>query len=183
MQKLLIVGLGNPDPQYLKNRHNIGFMVLDALASELGINFKESKNLKSLLAVSSHCILCKPLTYMNASGNAVHLVRDYYKPSDLLVIHDELEIAFGALRFKRGGGHGGHNGLKSIDASCGNEYVRARFGIGRPPKKEDVAHYVLSDFQEDPSELIEHCIKAISFFVQKGDLHQMQAIYTLKGKE
>lgn len=183
MQKLLIVGLGNPDPQYLKNRHNIGFMVLDALASGLGVNFKESKDFKSLLAISSQCILCKPLTYMNASGNAVRLVSDYYKPSDLFVVHDELEIAFGALRFKRGGGHGGHNGLKSIDACCGNGYVRARFGIGRPPQKEEVAHYVLSDFQEDPSGLIDHCTKAISFFMQNGDLHQMQTAYTLRGGE
>lgn len=180
MQKLLIAGLGNPGSQYAKNRHNIGFMVLDVLASELGVKFSESKNLKSYIAVSKNVILCKPTTFMNASGEALCLCQNYYKSNEMLVVHDELEIPYGALRFKRAGGHGGHNGLKSIDIHCGNDYIRARCGIGRPEKKSMIAQYVLSDFKDDPRDLIDACMRAICFFIQNRNLHQVQNLFTLK---
>lgn len=183
MQKFLVVGLGNPGSQYSKNRHNIGFMVLDELANHLGITFYESKNLKSCIAIGQEVVLCKPLTYMNASGEAVQLVQSYYKLADFFVVHDELEIPLGALRFKKGGGHGGHNGLRSIDEYCGKEYVRARCGIGRPLEKSQVAHYVLSDFQEIPKELIGFCSEAIQSFVQDRNLQRLQNAFTLQGKK
>lgn len=182
MQKLLIVGLGNPGPQYRNNRHNIGFMVLDKLAQDLDVKFCESKNLKSYIATTLDLILCKPLTYMNASGEAIRALRDYYDLQEMLVVHDELEIALGALRFKRGGGHGGHNGLRSIDAHCGNDYVRARCGIGRPKEKSQVAHYVLSDFNQAPLSLIQSCVQAVSFFAKNRDLQKLQSTFSLQGE-
>ncbi|WP_034583401.1 aminoacyl-tRNA hydrolase [Helicobacter pametensis] len=183
MQKLLIAGLGNPGPQYHYNRHNIGFLVLDALASKLDLSFKESKSLKSLVASSPSLILCKPLTFMNLSGEAILRCKDYYKIETLLVVHDELEIGIGALRFKRGGGHGGHNGLKSIDQHCGNNYIRARCGIGRPREGGDVAKYVLSDFDANPKDLIEQCTQALLDFINHQNLQMMQNAFTLKGEK
>lgn len=179
MQKLLIVGLGNPSPQYANNRHNIGFMVLDALASHLGIDFHQRS--KSHIASLPHLILCKPMTFMNASGEAVRELQDYYKLQDFLVVHDDLDLALGALRFKRGGGSGGHNGLKSIDAHCGNDYMRIRCGIGRPQEKSQVSSYVLSDFEESPKELLKASLEAILFFLKERDFIAMMNRFTFKG--
>lgn len=167
MRKLLIVGLGNPGSQHARNHHNIGFMILDELASKLGVTFTQS--LRSRIAILPDLILCKPMTFMNCSGEAVQALLNYYKLQDFLVVHDDLDIALGELRLKIGGGSGGHNGLKSIDACCGNEYMRIRCGIGRPPQGVDVSAYVLSDFLESPQELIQSSLEVIAFLIEKRD--------------
>ena len=143
----LVVGLGNPDLQYKNNRHNVGFMVIDALLDDHPLAEKITKsNFKGELFKVPSMLLLKPTTYMNLSGESVRAVDDYFKPEQIIVIHDDLDLPFGTLRFKIGGGHGGHNGLRSIDAHIGAEYIRVRIGIGKPFHKSDVANYVLSDF-------------------------------------
>ncbi len=152
----LIVGLGNPGREYEKNRHNAGFLALDYLIDKFKAS-KISSKFKGELFKKENYFFLKPLTYMNLSGESVLLVKNFYKlnNNNIIVIHDDIDLKLGALRFKRGGSSGGHNGLKSIDNLIGNDYYRIRIGIGRPEKKEDVIDYVLSDFSEE--ELI--CIK------------------------
>ena len=148
----LVVGLGNPGPTYAGHRHNAGFMVLDLLAERAGGRFKAHKGRADV--VEGHLdglrtVLAKPKTYMNESGGPVASLRNFYKvPLDrLVVVHDELDVPFGAVRLKRGGGDNGHNGLRSVTASLGSrEYLRVRFGIGRPPGRQDPADFVLKDF-------------------------------------
>ena len=148
----LVVGLGNPGPVYAGNRHNAGSMVLDLLADRVREKFKAHKgraNLVETRFAGDRVLLAKPMTYMNESGGPVASLRDFFKvPTDrIVVVHDELEIPYGWLRLKAGGGDAGHNGLKSISACLGSkEYVRIRVGIGRPPGRMDVASYVLKDF-------------------------------------
>lgn len=180
MQKLLIVGLGNPGRQYTHNRHNIGFLILDTLAKSLNLSFGEDKKLSCELTQNSQIILCKPTTFMNLSGEAVQKVLHFYKIQDFCIIHDDLDLALGELRFKKGGRNGGHNGLKSIDALCGSEYVRIRCGIGRPERKEQVASYVLSDFTSTPSQLIEQSQEALMHFITHRDLSYLQNHFTHK---
>ncbi|HZG03933.1 MAG TPA: aminoacyl-tRNA hydrolase [Streptomyces sp.] len=152
----LVVGLGNPGPDYAANRHNVGFMVADLLAGRMGGRFKthraRAQVLEGRLGVpgtgSRRVVLAKPMSYMNLSGGPVTALRDFYKvPLErLVVVHDELDIDYGALRLKRGGGDNGHNGLKSVTKSLGPDYHRVRFGIGRPPGRMPVADFVLKDF-------------------------------------
>ncbi|MGW5157207.1 aminoacyl-tRNA hydrolase [Nonomuraea wenchangensis] len=148
MDRWLIAGLGNPGPEYAGNRHNAGFMVLDELAARAGGRFKAHKS-RSEVCETSAAILAKPLTYMNLSGGPVKALSDFYKigPERLIVVHDELDVPYGALRAKLGGGDNGHNGLKSITKVLGTrDYLRVRFGIGRPPGRMDPAAFVLKDF-------------------------------------
>jgi len=146
---MLIVGLGNPGPAYASTRHNIGFMVIDELnRRHNGINVSKSSFDGELFKIGSHFLL-KPLTYMNLSGKSILAVKNFYKVDEVIVIHDDLDLPFGALRFKMGGGHGGHNGLKSADAAISPEYVRVRMGIGKPEHKSQVADYVLHPFAPD----------------------------------
>ena len=160
----LIVGLGNPGKEYQNNRHNIGFKVVDSLIQTLGAIKQSSKNFQGELYKSSTLLLLKPSTFMNLSGESVQSVLNFYKITDFLVIHDELDLPFGAVKFKFGGGNGGHNGLKSIDSLCGNAYYRIRYGIGKPAIKERVTQWVLGDFSKEEEsknvELISHCAKA-----------------------
>lgn len=160
----LIVGLGNPGKEYENNRHNIGFRVLDSLIQTLGAMKQSSKNFQGELYKSSTLLLLKPSTFMNLSGESVQSVLNFYKIADFLVIHDELDLPFGAVKFKFGGGNGGHNGLKSIDSLCGNAYYRIRYGIGKPAIKAQVINWVLQDFsaleEEQNQTLIAHCAKA-----------------------
>ncbi|MGW0657822.1 aminoacyl-tRNA hydrolase [Streptodolium elevatio] len=147
----LVVGLGNPGPEYEGNRHNVGFMVADLLAARVGGKFKAHKSRAQVLEgrlAGRRVVLAKPMTYMNLSGGPVTALRDFYKvPTErIVVVHDELDIDFAVLRLKRGGGDNGHNGLKPITKSLGPDYYRVRFGIGRPPGRMDVAAYVLKDF-------------------------------------
>lgn len=180
----LIVGLGNPDLQYKNNRHNVGFMVIDALIGGQSSCEKITKaNFKGELFKAPSMLLLKPTTYMNLSGESVRSVDDYFKPDQIIVIHDDLDLPFGTLRFKIGGGHGGHNGLRSIDAHIGAEYIRVRIGIGKPEHKSDVARYVLSDFsacqREFLPEIILHVKKSIKALLT-GDLKEVSLQYSLK---
>jgi len=148
----LVVGLGNPGDTYDGTRHNAGFFVVDELAARAGGKFKAHRSRCDVLEtrVEGHrAVLAKPRSYMNESGGPVAGLLDYYKvdPSHLIVVHDELDIAFGALRLKDGGGDNGHNGLKSIRRSMGTgDFLRVRFGIGRPPGRMDAASFVLKPF-------------------------------------
>lgn len=148
----LIVGLGNPGPEYASTRHNAGFMVLDRLADDIGGRFKPHRSRADVLEARldrRRVVLAKPRTYMNESGGPVAGARNFFDvPLErVVVVHDDLDIDFGALRFKRGGGDGGHNGLRSVTKSLGSpDYVRVRFGIGRPPGRTEPATYVLRDF-------------------------------------
>ncbi len=151
----LIVGLGNPGKSYEANRHNIGFMVIDYLVGELGATSVSKSSFQGDCFKSGDIYLLKPSTYMNLSGKSVLAVKQFYKIDDVIVIHDELDLPFGALRYKRGGGNGGHNGLKSIDGLIGNDYVRVRMGIGKPEHKSMVADYVLDDFSGDEKEKLD----------------------------
>jgi PTH1 family peptidyl-tRNA hydrolase len=149
---VLVVGLGNPGPRYAGNRHNVGFLVLDELARRVGGSFKAHRGRADVIEAhlaGRRAVLAKPKSYMNLSGGPVASLRDFFKvpAEDIVVVHDELDIPFAALRLKLGGGDNGHNGLKSITKSLGTrEYHRLRFGIGRPPGRQDPADFVLTDF-------------------------------------
>lgn len=152
----LVVGLGNPGPGYADNRHNVGFMVADLLAERVGGRFKRHGKTHAVVCegrIGGHTgprvVLAKPLSYMNLSGGPVSGLAGFYKVprARVVVIHDELDLPYGALRLKVNGGEGGHNGLKSVSKSLGGrDYLRVRFGIGRPPGRKDPADYVLENF-------------------------------------
>nr|WP_296077170.1 aminoacyl-tRNA hydrolase [uncultured Actinoplanes sp.] len=151
----LVVGLGNPGKEYAGNRHNVGFMVADLLASRVGAKFGRSKRAHAEVAEGRlgfggpKLVLVKPLTYMNLSGAPVASLSQFFKVpvANVIAVHDELDVPFGQIRAKRGGGEGGHNGLRSMSKSLSDkDYARVRFGIGRPPGRQDPADYVLSDF-------------------------------------
>lgn len=164
---LLIAGLGNPGPHYASNRHNIGFMAADAIARRHSFS-PWSKKFKAELAdgtiAGEKVLLVKPMTFMNLSGESVGQAMRFYKlsPSDLIVFHDELDLGAGRVRIKTGGGNGGHNGLKSIDAHCGKDYRRVRLGIGHPGPKEMVHGHVLGDFSRVDSEWLDPLLEAIA---------------------
>jgi peptidyl-tRNA hydrolase, PTH1 family len=151
-ERWLIVGLGNPGPGYAANRHNAGYMVADVLASRVGARFRAGKFQTAVAEgrlAGQPVTLGKPLTFMNLAGGPVAGLRRYHRvPADrLVVIHDELDLPFGTVRLKLGGGDNGHNGLRAVTASLGTrEYYRIRFGIGRPPGRMDPAVFVLRDF-------------------------------------
>ena len=181
---MLIVGLGNPGAAYEDTRHNIGFMVIDSLVERFGAMQQSSSRFEGELFQISNHFLLKPTTFMNLSGRSVAKVKHFYKIEDIVVIHDDLDLPFGSLRFKFGGGHGGHNGLKSIDEMIGKEYARVRMGISKPQHKGEVASYVLSSFsvkeQECLPSLIEHTAEAVKFLLQNS-LDKTAALYTSKG--
>ncbi|HEY6646079.1 MAG TPA: aminoacyl-tRNA hydrolase, partial [Mycobacterium sp.] len=147
------VGLGNPGPQYATTRHNLGFLVADILSDHLGSGFKVHKKSGAEVATGRlggrSVVLAKPRCYMNESGRQVGPLAKFYSvpPADIVVIHDELDIDFGRIRLKFGGGVAGHNGLRSVGAALGtNDFQRVRIGIGRPPGRMDGASFVLSNF-------------------------------------
>jgi PTH1 family peptidyl-tRNA hydrolase len=148
----IIAGLGNPGPEYANTRHNAGQMVLALLAERIGARFKAHRS-RCVIAEgrlgNQPVTLARPLSYMNLSGQPLAALAAFYKtpPERLVVIHDELDIPFGTVRLKLGGGDNGHNGLRSISQSLGTrDYYRVRFGIGRPPGRMDAASFVLKDF-------------------------------------
>lgn len=149
----LVVGLGNPGPAYAETRHNVGFRVVDLLTTRAGGGrFSRHKTNTDVLEgwlAGRRAVLAKPRTYMNVSGGPVAGLLHYYSVAaeDLVVVHDDLDLGFGVVRLKRGGGEGGHNGLRSISSSIGTrDYLRVRFGIGRPPGRQDPADFVLRRF-------------------------------------
>ncbi len=168
----LIVGLGNPGPEYARNRHNVGFMVADLLAERIGGRFKRAQKAQAQVVegrigapgpASLRVIVAKPMSYMNLSGGPVNALREFYKVpvAHIVAVHDELDIDYGTLRLKLGGGDNGHNGLKSLTKAMGADYHRVRFGIGRPPGRMQVADFVLKDFSSAER-------KELDFFVDRA---------------
>ena len=181
----LIVGLGNIGEKYQLTRHNIGFLVIDEITKNLSTSNINNPNFQSSLLKSGYNLFSKPTTYMNNSGLAVHAIKEYYKIAleNIIVIHDDLDLPFGTVKFKIGGGHGGHNGLRSLDAHITKEYIRVRIGIGKPQDKSDVANYVLSNFSKEEinrlQDIITHTIKAIEA-LKTEDIDQVKSKFTLK---
>ncbi len=164
---LIIAGLGNPGAKYSENRHNIGFMAVDAIHRRHRFS-PWSKKFKAEIAegeiAGEKVLLMKPQTFMNLSGEAVGEAMRFYKlkPADIVAIHDELDLPAGRARMKTGGGHGGHNGLKSLDAHCGKDYRRLRLGIGHPGDKERVHGHVLGDFAKVDHTWLDPLLDAIA---------------------
>jgi PTH1 family peptidyl-tRNA hydrolase len=163
----LFVGLGNPGPKYAGNRHNIGFMALDRIAADHGFSLwrKAFQGLVSEGRLGTEKVaLLKPETFMNLSGQSVQAAVAFWKLplADLTVFHDELDLAPGKLRLKQGGGHAGHNGLRSIHGHLGDDYARVRLGIGHPGHKDAVAAYVLHDFAKADQDWLEDLLRGIS---------------------
>jgi peptidyl-tRNA hydrolase, PTH1 family len=176
--RYLIVGLGNPGPSYAGTRHNAGFLVADLLAERMGGRFKAHKGRCDVVEgrlAGAPVVLAKPKAYMNISGGPVVSIARFFKvPVErIVVVHDELDLPFGALRLKRGGGDGGHNGLRSTTAALGSkEYLRVRFGIGRPPGRQDPADYVLREFvaaeRKELPFLVDRAADAVELLIAQG---------------
>jgi PTH1 family peptidyl-tRNA hydrolase len=180
----LVVGLGNPGPTYAGTRHNIGYLVTDELARRMGATFRAHKSGRADVvegrlappgAVAPRVVLARPRSYMNEVGGPVKALAGFYKvtPDHLVAIHDELDIGFGTLRVKLGGGDNGHNGLKSIRSSLGTgDFYRVRAGIGRPPGRQDPADFVLSNYSAaERKELplqVDRAADAVQSLVEKG---------------
>jgi PTH1 family peptidyl-tRNA hydrolase len=174
----LIVGLGNPGPSYAGNRHNVGFMVVDELARRVGGRFSSHKAGADVLETrltGRRVMLARPRSFMNVSGPAVAATARFYKipPADVVVVHDDLDLDHGVLKLKRGGGEGGHNGLRSISACLASrDYLRVRFGIGRPPGRMDPADFVLRDFsavqRRELDLLVDRCADAVEQLLAQG---------------
>lgn len=169
----LIVGLGNPGPEYLTTRHNAGFWFVDALANKFSLNFSPDKKFQAEVcryqSGSTDCWLCKPQTYMNESGAAVQALMSYYKLSidQVMVVHDEIDLMPGTTRLKKGGGHGGHNGLRDIIQRTGSsEFLRLRIGVGHPGSKDQVVPYVLGRANADEENKI---IDSYSLALEKSE--------------
>ncbi len=167
---LLLVGLGNPGASYARNRHNVGFMAVDEIVRRHSFSPFRSKFHGEISEgnIGGHKVLVlKPTTYMNESGRAVQAVMTFYKitPADVIVLHDELDLAGGKVRVKRGGGHAGHNGLRSIHAHIGEGYGRLRLGIGHPGSKERVVGHVLKDFSKEEEIWLEKLIDSVATHV------------------
>ncbi len=174
----LVVGLGNPGTKYARTRHNIGFMAIDVLAEQLGVqHWKDTfqSHFAKTLIDSQDVALLKPQTFMNLSGEAVQQAQAFYKvPLDhIVVIHDELDLLPGTVRIKLGGGAAGHRGIQSISTHCGEGYIRLRMGIGRPT----IENYVLSNFLEEERpkilESLDNSAKALSSIVKEGHVFAM----------
>ena len=174
----LVVGLGNPGPGYAGHRHNVGFQVLDLLAERVRGRFKSHKGRADVVEARlgpHRVVLAKPRSYMNESGGPVSSVADFFavEPAQVIVVHDELDLDFGVLRLKLGGGDNGHNGLRSITRSLGGpDYLRVRVGIGRPPGRQDPADFVLKDFsaaeRKELGVVLERAADACEALVEDG---------------
>ena len=160
----LLVGLGNPGPEYALTRHNIGFMAIDALADAARFTAKFHGETTALSIEDEKVILLKPMTYMNLSGKSVQAAMAFYKiaPEDIIVFHDELDLPLGKIRIKQGGGANGHNGLKDIDQMIGPDYWRIRLGIGHPGMKEQEHGHVLSRFTKDEQDEVGKVLRALT---------------------
>ncbi len=162
----LLVGLGNPGAKYERNRHNIGYMAVDRIAGDHGFGPWRSK-FQGVVSEgrlgSDKVLLLKPETFMNLSGQSVAAAMKFYKldPTDVTIFHDELDLAPGKCRVKTGGGHAGHNGLRSVHASIGDAYHRVRLGIGHPGHKDRVAAYVLHDFAKADADWLDDLLRGI----------------------
>ncbi len=175
----LIVGLGNPGDKYENTRHNAGFMVIDRLLSPQAIKISNEKFQGELYKIGS-LLLLKPQTFMNLSGKSVQAVANFYKPERIIVIHDDLDLAFGAMKFKIGGSSGGHNGIKSIDGLIGNDYERVRVGIGH---EGDAKNFVLGEFSDDEKKALDEILaytKNAVCELLKSDINEISQKFTVK---
>jgi peptidyl-tRNA hydrolase, PTH1 family len=187
----LVVGLGNPGAEYAMNRHNVGFMVADLLAERIGGRFKRAGKAQAQVVegrigvpgpAGRRVVLAKPMSFMNLSGGPVTALRDFYKvpTANVVAVHDELDIDYGVLRLKLGGGDNGHNGLKSMTKAMGADYHRVRFGIGRPPGRMQVADFVLRDFssaeRKELDYFVDRAADAVECLVLEG-LERAQGSY------
>ncbi len=163
----LLVGLGNPGDEYAKNRHNIGFMALDEIAGRHGFGPFRAKfegHVAEGNLAGEKALLLKPATYVNESGRSVRAATGFFKlpPCDVIVFHDEIDLAAGKVRVKRGGGHAGHNGLRSIHSHIGPDYGRVRIGVGHPGDKDKVVGHVLKDFAKSDKEWLEPLLAGLA---------------------
>jgi PTH1 family peptidyl-tRNA hydrolase len=187
----LVVGLGNPGPEYAGNRHNAGFLVADLLAGRIGARLARNRKVVAETAEgrlgvgvdAPRLVVAKPMTYMNLSGGPVAGLAQFYKVpvGQIIAVHDELDIPYGQLRLKIGGGEGGHNGLRSMARSLGSkDFIRVRFGIGRPPGRQDPADFVLSDFssaeRKELDYLVDRAADAVEAVMERG-LEPAQNLY------
>ena len=184
----LVVGLGNPGPHYELTRHNIGFLAADFLAGSSSFKKNFGGEVVQANLAFEPCLILKPLTFMNRSGSSVQAALAYYKInlSNLIVIHDELDLPLGDLRIKQGGSDGGHNGLKDITRLLGPDYIRVRVGIGRPNFKGSEADYVLGPFKKDEWPAVEEilgCVKSAVETVISDGLSQAQAKNQIKSQK
>ncbi|MEV4234761.1 MULTISPECIES: aminoacyl-tRNA hydrolase [unclassified Nocardia] len=175
----LVVGLGNPGPEYERTRHNIGFLVADVLAQRVGGRFavhkKSGADLLQARLDGRQVLIAKPRSFMNLSGRPVAALAKFFSvpPTEVIVVHDELDLPFGQVRLKRGGGEGGHNGLRSVSSALTTkEYLRTRIGIGRPPGRQDPADYVLKPFssveRKEVPVLVEQAADAVELLLRVG---------------
>jgi len=156
----LIVGLGNPGEKYAKTRHNVGFMVVDYFVQEHNLTWKDKSKHSAMIAEGNGFVLVKPMTYMNNSGRAVAALKQFYKPDEVLVIADDIDRDFGSIRTRRGGGHGGNNGLESIISAIGDDFARIRVAVQNQHRTRDnAADFVLSNFSGDEAKLLPEVIK------------------------
>jgi peptidyl-tRNA hydrolase, PTH1 family len=186
----LVAGLGNPGEKYSHTRHNIGFLIIDKIVKNLMSNNINNSNFQAICKKSLNTIYSKPQTFMNLSGESIIAIADYYDISNdnIIIIHDDIDLEFGSLKFKIGGGHGGHNGLKSIDSHIGKDYIRVRVGVGKPVNKNNVANFVLSDFSKEEFEelnnnIIIKAIKAIEDIIKNENLVKIKSLYTINVKK
>ncbi|WP_019929451.1 aminoacyl-tRNA hydrolase [Nocardia sp. BMG111209] len=175
----LVVGLGNPGSEYERTRHNVGFMVADVLAERVGGRFtvhkKSGADLIEARLDGRRVLLAKPRSFMNVSGRPVAALAKFFSvpPTEVIVVHDELDLPFGTIRLKRGGGEGGHNGLRSLSSALATkDYLRVRFGIGRPPGRQDPADFVLKPFatveRKDLPVFVEQAADAVELLLRAG---------------
>ena len=175
----LVVGLGNPGPEYERTRHNIGFLVADALAERVGGRFtahkKSGADLLQARLDGRQVLLAKPRSFMNLSGRPVAALAKFFSvpATEVIVVHDELDLPFGEIKLKRGGGEGGHNGLRSISSALTTkDYLRVRLGIGRPPGRQDPADYVLKPFaapeRKEVPVIVEQAADAVELLLKVG---------------
>jgi len=171
----LVVGLGNPGPRYAGNRHNVGFMVVDLLASRTGVRFGRHKRAVAEVAETRlgpggpRFVLAKPMSYMNLSGGPTAALCRYYQiaTANLIAVYDEIELPYGTIRAKFGGGEAGHNGARSLSQSLATrDYIRVRFGVGRPPGRQDPADWVLSDFSPAERKDLDYLVDRAADFVE-----------------
>jgi peptidyl-tRNA hydrolase, PTH1 family len=160
----VVVGLGNPGRSYERTRHNAGYLVADELAKRHGGSWRRKKRAEAAPVTLGNATLLKPTTFMNNSGSAVA----DYRPEDLIVVHDDLDLEAGTVRVKFGGGAGGHNGLRSIIQRVGNDFVRVRIGIGRPPAGVTVTDYVLSRMESVVRDAIPTAADAVEYVIEHG---------------
>ncbi|MDJ1370826.1 aminoacyl-tRNA hydrolase [Gulosibacter molinativorax] len=186
----LAVGLGNPGDRYRATRHNVGHMVVDELAGRLGESFRRHPRANASVVEGRpvpggpKLVLAKSHGYMNTSGGPVSQLAKYYSvPNDrVIVIHDELDLPFDTIKLKRGGGHGGHNGLRDISSALGPDYLRVRVGIGRPPGRQDPADYVLKPFDSTQRDtvgvLVQEAADAVELIAERGLVDAQQVVHS-----